>query len=111
MYKLTIKLILLLFTSQYLLAEFKSPRNNQDLEQVREYIMTYNELYMQDGTSKDIKNRISTKGISKHELQNLQRQFLDRQEKLMLDAKNKVNLSDKLFNENKKPMELDITSK
>ena len=105
--KLTLSILML--SSQYLLAEFLMTYDDEDAKQVMEYAVTYDELYRKDKISTDIKNEVSLKNISESELQKFKEQFASRQEKLMLRAKEKVNLSDELFNKNKKPMELDLT--
>lgn len=101
---------ILISTNQFLLADPLEMQDTQGLNDVAEYAITYSELYKQDKVSMDIKNKALSKDITNNELQDLQKQFLDQQEKLMLEAKNKVNLNDELFNKYKRPMELDIVA-
>lgn len=101
---------LMIFVSSFLIAQNAIPKNSEDIDEVREFLITYHELYRKSKISKEIEKRVAEYSENSNgRIPNKLKIDFDREQNaLLLEAKKITNLSDELFQKYKKPMRLHI---
>lgn len=101
---------LIILASSFLIAQNAIPKNSEDIDEVREFLITYHELYRKSKISKEIEKRVAEYSENSNgRIPNKLKIDFDREQNaLLLEAKKITNLSDELFQKYKKPMRLHI---